>query len=270
MSLSQASMATPITLNASFANGTVLGAGNHTGVFDGAGLFPSNYQINSASFVFDFADDQDSLSTGPAQFAGSSATGYTSNGYYYDGSNYRYEYVRSVTNYQTVQKTGQGESVSVSLGGIAVGSGSTTMSQSSSTDSAYTGRVYETTTGQGGYYYTYGCGNHTCGGWSPGYYNQYYADNTTQTTTTTTDWTGNFSVSGNITDQFILSQLLSTNQLQLGFSVAGDLALTGAHLYLDVSQTEPTSDVPEPPTMLLMFAGLLGLVGWQRSKRSTV
>jgi hypothetical protein len=77
-------------------------------------------------------------------------------------------------------------------------------------------------------------------------------------------------VSGNITDQFILSQLLSTNQLQLGFSVAGDLALTGAHLYLDVSQTAPASDVPEPPTMLLMFAGLLGLVGWQRSKRSTV
>lgn len=266
LSLSQVATAGIVTLNSSIANATHLSAGSVNGIFDGTSLLPENYQINSASFSFSFADDSDSFTQGNPYYLGTTYGAYNYSGGGYNGNYYNY-YNRNVTTQQSVQKTGQAESVNVSLAGIASGAGETSLTQSSSSSTVYQGQTYDGASGYNGY--SYSCGNH-CGGWSPGNWNYYYSNNYTQTTTNTQDWTGGFTIAGIITDQWILDQLNDFNTLEFSFLVGGDLYLTGGQLSLDVTEIAPPpgNSVPEPSTTLLMLAALGGLAFSKRRRNS--
>lgn len=258
ISFSPASMATSLTLNSSI-DGTYLNSGSHNGLFDGTSVLPLNYQINSASYVFNFSDDQDSVISQTID-NGISISQYLYIRTDFSGADYYSTYERSSISRKTVQQNGESEAVSVSLGGKDVGSGSTTIASSSITGSpVYTNQTLDTWNGSPGYYYS--CGNNSC--WASGNINGYYTNHFTQTTTSSTDWSGTFSLSGNITDQSVLDQILNTGLLPFALGVTGDLSLTSARLTLDYSEIAfapaNTNSIPEPSSLLLGLAGLGGL-----------
>jgi len=269
LSMSSASQAAPITLTGSIADGSWLGAGHHAGAFDGSAVLPQHYKINSASFVFNFADDQDTMSSGQPLVTGSSATAYNLLNYSWDSQNYYYTYLRTKTTSQSVAATGQAESALVSLGGVDVGSGATDLWQGTSQNTIYDGRTAEGGSYSPGYWQGYSCGNR-CGGsyWVYGNSSNYFADNVRQVTTFTSDWKGNFSVAGDITNLAILQQLLASNKLDWDLLVGGDLNLSNARLNLDVEEIVPAADVPEPSSLLLLALGLLGLSFKRRGRHS--
>ena len=147
-------------------------------------------------------------------------------------------------------RIGQRESVEVSLAGKVVGSGATTMFQST----AVGGPVSAGSSLD--YYYVRQPYTDLIGRYHPGVEYDYFSQNYTQTTTVTQDWTKEFVVSGNISDQSILDQLSNTNQLNFSLLVSGDLDLLKGRLVLDIADG---GSVPEPSSILLTLLGLASL-----------
>lgn len=265
-SLATPALATPLTLNGSIADGSLLNAGNAAGQFTLTAL-PANYQITGASFVFTFADDTDNLMYGAPQVTASSYGAYTYNSAY---SNTFYQrtfngYTRTGTLSQTMVQTGEQETVSLTLGGKAAGSGSTSLAESSS-QQVYNGQIYDTQVARGpeGYYY---CGN-GCSGYGPLNYDYYYSLPVVTQTNVVRDWNGGFTIAGTISDQSTLDTLLASGGLAFDLAVSGDLYLRGSVLQLDVAEkASPAGEVPEPPTSWLML-GALGMLGYMTRRRA--
>jgi MYXO-CTERM domain-containing protein len=274
--LAQTAAAAPVVLDASMAAGTLLGGGSHAGTFDGSAVLPTVFQIDAASFSFTFRDDSDALVGGPQNYVGSTYSAYSLISSGYNGSNYYYNYLRQQHNGYAQTKTTEGESASVSLGSgaLSAGSGSTaTTSSAAPASTQYTGQSYDTSSGYNGYSYTYGCGNHsTCSGYNPGSWSYYYSDNYSDLTVTTIDQTGSFTVSGTVTDDALLAELMADRSLAFSLGVQGDLVLTGGWLSLDVTElpTAAAEAIPEPASGALALAALGAAAYATRRRRKDV
>lgn len=266
-SLATSAIATPLTLNGSIADGSLLNAPNVGGQFTLAAL-PANYEITGASFAFTFADDADNFVSGAPQVTSSSYGAYAYNSAY----SYTYYqrtftgYTRSGTLSQTVVRSGEQEAVSLSLGGVAAGSGSTALTESSS-QQVYNGQYFDTQVARGpdGYY---SCGNR-CSGYGSLNYDNYYSLPTVTQTNVVRDWYGAFTIAGTISDKDMLDALLTSGRLAFDLSVTGDLYLNGSMLQLDIAEKAAPAggEVPEPATSWLML-GALGVLAYTMRRRA--
>lgn len=233
--ISTAALATPIALNGSFSSST-LSDSTYSAVFSGKSFLPADYTVNSLSYSFTFRDDgSDNWSTSAPVSNGSTLTDY---GYHTSSS-----YARYLTSYQSVQRTSDQESAALSIGGILLGTGSTAWTESSATTSSPLSVKYDKT---------------ECAWWGFGPCYDFYTKGKTDTTTVSRDYSGTFTISGIVTNQSIIAELLRNDQLTLGLKVTGDLVLTGSQMLLDFTPVV-TAEVPEPSSILLALAGLAGL-----------
>lgn len=263
--LSAPAFATPVTLTSSIANNTLLNKTSYTGAFNGTGVLPASYTINSLSFSFNFKDNtDDAITYGTAQ-AGTKTTGdyvQVNKTVADDGTVKKYFERDVVQNYSVLNSSAQ-ESVSLALAGVNMGSGATSMTSSSTPQTSLSTPTLVNKTG-----FDTKCtsvnpvfGN--CDETTPGAWN-YYTDNTsTKTVTTLQDWSGNFDISGTTTNQQIINQLLNSNALQFGLTVSGSVILANANITLDITEKA----VPEPSTLALMLAAMGGL-GYSMRRRS--
>lgn len=265
--LSAQALAMPIPLNGSIADGSLLANGTYTGRFDGSGLLPAYYQINSASFSFTFGDDTDYLSYGGAQVTSANYGAYAYT--YTQTSRQRTftHYERSGSRTQLVKWTGEQENANLSLGGMAIASGATGLTQTTTSSFTPNTQILDsaTNTGVEGYY---SCGNY-CSGYGPLHWTYYLSNGAVTTNVETQDWNGGFTLTGMLTEKSLLDQLLSTNALEFSLAIAGDLNLVNSRLTLDITELAPppSGDVPEPSTLLLTLAAL-GALGYSRRRSS--
>lgn len=236
--LSTAASATQLALNGSMGT-TSMSTSTYNATFSGKSLLPQDYTINSLTFSFSFMDDGSDTWTTSSPSVTSVSTG----NYYSDGF---LTQTRDRTVNQTVNTTSEQESATLSLAGIQVGSGATTLKE---TISAPVLSSTTTTLDKTSCFIlcTY-----------------YYTDTNTYTTTDTKDWTGPFTISGTVTNQQILDKLLADDMLAVSLNVKGDLKLTAANILLDYTKVE-SNKVPEPSSLMLAAGGLFGL-GYARRR----
>jgi len=242
--ISTAALATPVAMTGSFASGS-LSDNTYSAVFSGKSFLPTDYTVNSLSFSFTFLDDtSDNWTTSAPVSNGSNLTGY---GYHTSSS-----YARYLTSFQTVQRTSAQESAALSIGGTLLGTGSTAWTESSTTSTSALTAKYDKT---------------ECEWWGWGACYDYYTKSKTETTTVSRDYTGAFTISGIISDKSIIDELLRSDQLTLNLKVAGDLVLTNSQLLLDYTKVIPAAEVPEPSSILLALAGLVGIGAVRRRSK---
>jgi len=240
--------AAPVALDGSFS--TNLSNKTYDAVFSGKSFLPENYTVNGLTFSFSFLDNGGTFTSKNPVQTHYSASNYTyRNGGFFSDTNYRRDI--SITN--KVETTSEQETAQLSFGDIVLGSGATTAVVDSKSSTANSSKLDK---------------RNNCG-WF--YCDNYYSDTATKTKTIITDYTGGFTISGVVTDQSIIDQLLNTGDLALSLKIFGNLLLTSSEVKLDYTKVETPveepGEVPEPSSVLLAGAGLAA-IGFLRRRRN--
>jgi|GEM_PF-1186495 len=246
--LSTTAAAAPISLNGSLANG-MLDQGSYKVAFINDTPLPEKYTFNSLSYSFSFKDDGELMKLTSTSDRDEGEYGKVKNG----------KSTRDVTVTNTHTYTGEQESAALWFGDFLLGNGSTQLFESSYTSPSSFQEIYD---GQ------------KCTKWFFFICKQshsQYSDTTTTTTTVKKAYTGEFTISGTVTNQSIIDALLNDGQLTFKLKVLGDLMLTNSELLLDYTKveepTEEPGEVPEPSSVLLAGAGLAA-IGFLRRRRT--
>jgi hypothetical protein len=245
--MSTGAFAAPIALDGSFA--TNLSNKTYDAVFSGKSFLPEDYVVNGLSFSFSFLD-----AGGNFKDAAPVQTGYKSTGYgFHSYDRHSITFARYVNIEQTITRSSEQERAQLSIGDIVLGSGATTLNEQTSSGGSTFARVNDAAY----------CAYTFCK----------YLDSkiTTKTSILTKDYTGGFTISGIITNQSIIDQLLGNGELTLSLDIFGKLKLTDAQVLLDYTEVEAPAEqpgeVPEPSSVLLAGAGLAA-IGFLRRRRS--
>jgi hypothetical protein len=245
--MSTGALAAPIALDGSFA--TNLSNKTYDAVFSGKSFLPENYVVNGLSFSFSFLD-----AGGNFKDAAPVQTGFKSTDYGYHSQDWRsVTYARYVNIEQTITRSSEQETAQLSIGDIVLGSGATTLTEKTSAGGSDFKRVHDAAY----------CAFIFC---------KYYDSKiTTKTSILTKDYTGGFTISGIITNQSIIDQLLGNGELTLSLDIFGKLKLTDAQVLLDYTKVEAPAEqpgeVPEPSSVLLAGLGLAA-IGFLRRRRA--
>ncbi|TXF97309.1 PEP-CTERM sorting domain-containing protein [Massilia arenae] len=245
--LSTTAFAAPIALDGSLSNG-MLDQGHYKAVFTNNTAPPEKYTFNSLSYSFSFKDDGEVMKLVSTSDRKEGAYGSVKHG----------ESHRDVTVATTNTYTGEQESVALWFGNFLLGSGSTQLVHSSETSAPSFQEIYD---------------GKKCTVWFIACFASHdqYSNTTTTTTTVKNAYTGEFTISGTVTNQSIIDALLNDGQMTFKLKVLGDLMLTNSQFLLDYTkvedQVEQPGEVPEPSSVLLAGAGLAA-IGFLRRRRS--
>lgn len=242
-SISTSALAAPIAMNGAFDTNN-MGNDTYSAVFSGKSFLPEKYAVNGLTFSFSFVDAGGTFKdSAPVQ------TGYHASSYGYHSHDWRsVTYARYVDVKQTMTRSSEQETAQLMFGNILLGSDATKLSKREIVDSTFN-RVNDAA-----YCLAIWC--------------KYFDSKiTTKTTIQEEDYTGGFTISGTITNQSIIDQLLATGELTFNLNIGGNLLLTNSNVSLDYTKIDEPAEVPEPSGMLLVAAGLAGLgLARRRSK----
>lgn len=244
--ISTSASATTIALDGSFG-ADKLANNTYSTAFSGKSSLPADYTVNGLSFSFTFIDAGGKFKdSAPVQ------TSYHSTGYGFHSYDWHsLTFARYVDITQQITRSSEQETAQLSIGNIVLGSGSTTLETKTINGGSTFNRVHDKA------YCFFG------------YCKYFDSKTTTKTDILVKDYTGGFTISGNITDQSIIDQLLASGELTFNLDIGGKLQLTDSSVILDYTQVEAPAEVPEPSGVLLVAAGLAGL-GLARRRRKAV
>jgi len=246
--LSTSASATTISLDGSFG-ADKLANNSYSTAFSGKASLPVDYTVNGLSFSFTFIDAGGKLKDSAPVQTSYHATGYGFHSY----DSHSLTFARYVDITQQITRSSEQESAQLSIGNLVLGSGSTTLETTALNGGSTFNRVHD----QAYCLFSY------C---------KYFDSKiTTRTDIVVKDYTGEFTISGNITDQSIIDQLLATGELTFNLNIGGNLLLTNSNVSLDYTKIDEPAEVPEPSGVLLVAAGLAGLgLARRRSKAVSV